>query len=292
MSKKLLLTGASGFLGWNVIKANPGWDIVGLVRNNPVVGIATKQADLADTEQLKAVLAAIAPDAIMHLAAQSDVNKCQQEPELAAETNVAPIEILATYARQHAIPLVYTSTDMVFDGENAPYAEESAAEPVNLYGSQKLEAEQQLLKFYPNGCVCRMPLMVGEGGAGVPRFLRAFENHDPEKGPLQFFEDEYRTVAGGYSAAKGLWLAIEKQWSGVWHLGGRDRISRFELGEMINRIFKYDYTLAGGSQKDVKMLAPRPADLTLDSNKAFAFGYDPLPVAKELELIKAGCLYS
>lgn len=292
MSRKLLLTGASGFLGWQVVKANPGWDIVGLVHTRQAQGITNIQTDLTDLTQLRQILETEQPDAILHLAAESDVNKCQQYPDDTARLNVAPCEVLATYAAAQGIPLVYTSTDMVFDGVVAHYVETDRPSPINVYGSQKLAGEERIKALHPKACICRMPLMFGEDGTPSPRFLKPFLNWQPSMGSLTLFDDEYRSIAGGFSAARGLWLAIEQKWAGIYHMGGPQKLSRYDFGQLVNTIYGFNISIKPGKQSDVQMLAPRPADLELNSTKAFGAGYQPLLVEHEMQLMQAGKLYA
>jgi dTDP-4-dehydrorhamnose reductase len=103
---------------------------------------------------------------------------------------------------------------------------------------------------------------------------------------LNLFIDEYRTPVSAKTAAQGLLLALEKV-NGLIHLGGKERISRYDFGQLLVDIFQLPNSgLKSCRQQDVKMVAPRPADVSLDSSKAFALGYKPLSLKAELEKLE------
>ena len=176
---------------------------------------------------------------------------------------------------------------MVFDGTRAPYNEEASVSPVSVYGEQKVEAEEKILGLYPESAICRMPLMFGRGGTRNGSFMQWMLGEMRAGKDLRLFADEFRTPASGETAAKGLLLAAEKA-HGFLHLGGRDRVSRFEFGQHLQEIFALPQAqLIRGKQSDAEMAAPRPADVALDSRKAFDLGYDPLSLEDELKKLKA-----
>jgi dTDP-4-dehydrorhamnose reductase len=114
-------------------------------------------------------------------------------------------------------------------------------------------------------------------------FIQPFIQTLKEKKELSLFIDEFRTPVSGTTAAKGLLLALEKV-NGIIHLGGKERISRYDFGQLLVEIFQLPAVgLKSCRQQDVKMAAPRPSDVSLDSSKAFALGYQPLSVREELQ---------
>ncbi len=284
--KKLLLTGASGFLGWNVFKAaQPDWQIHGIIHtssfNTPDMII--HRLNLTGEFALKKLFREINPDAVIHTAAVSDANYCQQHPQETHSINVDATVLLAALCAERRIPFVFTSSDLVFDGKKGNYKETDEANPVSKYGEQKAEAEKLVLKIYPEAAVCRMPLMVGDGGQAGRGYLNTFLAKTKNGEPQKLFTDEYRSPLGGISAAKGLLHALNN-FKGVYHLGGKERLSRFELGEKIASAFGIPKSqLVPAKQSEMKMSAPRPADVSLDSSKAFAAGFKPAMFGEELK---------
>jgi dTDP-4-dehydrorhamnose reductase len=249
--KKLFITGASGFLGWHLCKvAQLDWDVYGAVNCNPLdcPGITVLPIDLTDQHALKVLIQDLRPDAVIHSAALSRPNDCQSNPEESFAVNVQASLNLADYCSALEIPCVFTSTEQVFDGLNPPYAETAIVSPINLYGEHKVMAEEGMRARNPKMIVCRMPLMFGVT-PHAPSFLH--------QGPS------------------------------CLHLGGTERISRYDFGKLLAKVLGCSKQLLQAcEQSDVTMAALRPADVSLDSSLAFQLGYSPATIESELR----GCL--
>jgi dTDP-4-dehydrorhamnose reductase len=283
--KKLLITGASGFLGWHICQlAKPEWEVYGTYFSHSleIPGVKMVKVNLTDFHEFKDVFNDISPTAVIHTAAHSQPNFCQTHPQESYTINVTASCNIAGLCADSAIPCAFTSTDLVFDGLNAPYKETDAVSPVSIYGEQKVKAEVGMFERYPNTAVCRMPLMFGMATPTAKSFIQPFIQTLQAGKELNLFIDEFRTPVSATTAAKGLLLALEKV-QGLIHLGGKERISRYDFGKLLVEVFQiYDAKLQGCLQQDVKMAAPRPADVSLDSSKAFALGYKPLSLKEEL----------
>jgi dTDP-4-dehydrorhamnose reductase len=283
--KKLLVTGVSGFVGWNICReARDKWDVYGTVLSNTIKisGVNNFQIDLTDFRDLKKVFNEIKPDAVIHAAAATSPNYCQEHPAETKKINVDAAVNIAGLCSEHKTPFAFTSTDLVFDGLNAPYREEDPVCPVNIYGEQKAAAEEGIQERYPSAAVCRMPLMFGKPGPGRSNFFQSMIKAFTEGYELNLFVDEFRTPVSGPTAARGLLLALEKA-EGLINLGGVERISRFNFGLLLMDVLNIsEANLVRCSQKDMKMSAPRAPDLSLESSRAFALGYDPLSLRDQL----------
>uniref|UniRef100_A0A832H2H6 dTDP-4-dehydrorhamnose reductase n=1 Tax=Oscillatoriales cyanobacterium SpSt-402 TaxID=2282168 RepID=A0A832H2H6_9CYAN len=286
---KLLVTGASGFLGWNLCQiAATTWNVYGTYcsRACEIPGTTLIKLDLTDFHQVKTVINQFQPDAIIHLAAHSSPNLCETQPEETAKLNVTASSNLAGLCADREIPCVFTSTDLVFDGQHAPYRETDPVSPVNRYGEQKVLAELGMLERYPKTAICRMPLMFGVASTHASSFIQPFIQTLRDGKELRLFTDEVRTPVSGTTAAKGLFLALE-QVQGRIHLGGRERISRYEFGCLMAEALELPTIgLKACRQQDVQMAAPRPPDVSLDSSKAIALGYNPPSLREELLSLK------
>jgi dTDP-4-dehydrorhamnose reductase len=261
----ILITGSSGFLGQYLMSALADQYMPLTVNRNS----GNYKVDLSDENALKELLNQINVSAVIHLAANGNVNFCEQYPEETAQINVKATKILAEWANEKKIPFVFTSTDQVFDGLKGFYSEADSALPINEYGRQKLEAEKIVLKN--KGIVCRMPLMIGEKDG----YEKSFTENLLSGKTQHLFTDEWRSVLPAQIAAKALLKAL--QWSsGIYHLGGKKRINRYELGlQLAAKIPNANLSLIKcASQKDVEFIAPRPADVSLNSNKAIALGFE------------------
>jgi dTDP-4-dehydrorhamnose reductase len=287
--KKLLVTGSSGFLGWNLCQlARLDWQVYGTYFSQEI-GIAGVQSDLVDLRdfpQLQQYFQAIQPDAVVHTAACSQPNVCQLHPEESYAVNVTASGYIADLCAEADIPCVFTSTDLVFDGLNPPYRETDRVCPINIYGEQKVEAERLMRDRYPRTAICRMPLMFGVVPPTATTFIQPFLKTLRTGGRLSLFVDEFRTPVSGTTAARGLLLALEK-WEGILHLGGTERISRYDFGRLLAEVFNFpDAKIDACRQADVPMAAPRSPDVSMDSSLARSLGYLTLSLREELDRVR------
>ncbi|HUI92826.1 MAG TPA: NAD(P)-dependent oxidoreductase [Chitinivibrionales bacterium] len=291
--KKLLVTGASGFLGWNVCReAQKTWEVFGVfhTRQVEIANVKMLQADLADAKPMEIMFKDIRPDAVIHCAAFPDPNQCQTNPDASYRNNVQAAVIVATLCAKLGVQCVFTSSDLVFAGNNPPYDEESPVGPVNIYGQHKVGAERGMRKAFPEVTICRMPLMFGDAPANAKSIVQPLIAAIIDKKETRLFTDEFRTPVSGMAAAKGLLLALERA-PGLLHLGGRERVSRYDIGVLVAKAIGRDASgIVSALQKENTGAAPRARDVSLSSEKAFDLGYDPGTIeeqVRELECVKA-----
>ncbi|MGF1542004.1 MAG: SDR family oxidoreductase [Pleurocapsa sp.] len=295
---KLLVTGASGFLGWNLCQQarsrcsrgakRSHCQVYGTYHSHKVTlsGVNLIKIDLQDDKQLQQLFQDIQPDAVIHTAAASKPNYCQTHPEASYAINVTASLNIARLSAEYNIPCAFTSTDLVFDGQNPPYTESARVSPICYYGEQKVAAEQKMLAIYPAIAICRMPLMFGLSSPVANSFLQPFIANLLAGKELNLFIDEIRTPVSATTASQGLLMAIAKRVSGILHLGGKERISRYHFGLLLAELLQVSPSLIKpGKQQDAVMAAPRSPDTSLDSSKAFALGYQPLSLLEELEKV-------
>ena len=287
--RKLLVTGASGFLGWHLCQqAQTTWQVYGTyyAHELKIPGVKLSRIDLRDLAALQELCQIIQPTAVIHTAAAAKPNFCQIYPQEAYEINVNASVNIARLCAEYALPCVFTSTDLVFDGKNPPYRESDRVSPICSYGEHKVAAEAKMLAIYPRTAVCRMPLMFGVASPTASSFLQPFIHNLRAGKEVSLFSDEFRTPISGTTAAKGLLLALEKEITGIWHFGGKESISRYQFGYLLAEIMQLSsHLLKTCRQQDIPMAAPRSPNTSLDSSKAFALGYQPLSLREELSAI-------
>jgi dTDP-4-dehydrorhamnose reductase len=226
--------------------------------------------DLDDSPALSAALEAANPEVVIHAAAISKADQVRTAPEHAWAVNVEGTRRLAGWCGDRGRRLIFTSTDLVFDGERGWYREDDSSSPVLAYGRTKAAAEPLVLEV-PGGLVARVALLYGPSRAGRASF---FDNAMASLGggqPQAFFEDEFRTPLDYATAARCLIGLAESRATGIVHVAGRERVSRFELMLRAARALGLDPDLVrAGRMQDVEFGEPRPADVSLDTSRLAA----------------------
>lgn len=284
--KTLLVTGASGFLGFNICRmVRNDWRTFGVYFSHRVAieGVSLVQCDVTRWRELKDLFRKIRPDAVIHAAAVAKANLCQQDPSRSRALNIDASVNIAGLCSDSAIPCAFISTDLVFDGLNPPYGEDAPVSPVSVYGEHKVHAEAAMLDRHPDTVICRTALMFGDDSSLSPSFLQPMIAAMKENRPQRLFVDEFRTPLNVVCAVRGILLALATV-RGRIHLGGLERISRYDFGLMLQDVLGLgDAPILPAKREEVPMAAPRPPDVSLDSSRAFKLGFRPRPLRVELE---------
>lgn len=288
--KTLLITGASGFLGWNICqKAKSDWTIFGTfyLHSTNIADVALVQIDLTIFNDLKKLFRETKPAAVIHAAALSDPNFCQENPDSSYRINTEAAINIAGLCSDLNIPCLFISSDLVFDGLNPPYSEEDEPSPLNVYGEHKLMAEIGMKNRCASVVICRMPLMFGRSGPTASSFLQPLLRQMKLGIEINLFVDEFRTPLSGTNAVEGIMIALERLPDTI-HLGGLERISRYEFGKLVMDVFNFrNAKLNPCRQKEIQLAAPRPRDVSLTNAKAMQMGFQPDPIKASLERLKA-----
>jgi dTDP-4-dehydrorhamnose reductase len=221
LNDRVLLTGATGFLGHYLAEEfrMRGATVLTAGRQGCDITI-----DLAEPDGLASVVAGARPDVVVNCAAMSSLSACQAKPTLALKVNGKSPGALA---RASGARFVQLSTDLVFDGDVAPYYAGSSPRPLSVYGMSKAAGESLAGDAW---LVLRLPLLVGrsfDGRRGVTDMLRQGVG---AKEKLVLFSDEFRTPMHVADAARGIVdLAFDRDVRGIRHVAGKERISRWEL---------------------------------------------------------------
>jgi dTDP-4-dehydrorhamnose reductase len=264
---RIVVTGASGQLGAYLVPALRAAGHHSLFPWSRCGGGATTAVDLSDANNVAAALGSHDPDLIIHAAARSRAEEVRREPRHAWAVNVESTRQLARWCLERGRRLIFTSTDMVFDGTRGWYREDDPPRPILEYGRTKAAAEESVLEV-PGGLVARISLLYGPSKAGRPSFFDSALSRLRAGEPQVFFADEYRTPLHYAKAAEALILLAEREARGIVHVAGRERVSRHEL------MLRVADALALGSglihanrREDVPAAEPRPADVSLDTTR-------------------------
>lgn len=262
-----MITGSSGLLGRSLVDLlKEGYEVVGIDKqtaadeNSLAVDITQKQ------RTIEAIVSA-APRAVVHTAAETNVDRCETERELARMINVDGTANIAEACVKIGARLVLISTDYVFDGINGNYAETDEPNPVNFYGLTKLEAER-ITAALPNSLIVRTSVLYGWHPSKL-NFATWVMKGLRERQRLRIVDDHINSPTFNDNLAKAIQAAIERESRGVLHVAGRDRISRFDFAIRIAEMFNLDQgLLVPVKMQDLNWIARRPRDSSLRVEKA------------------------
>jgi dTDP-4-dehydrorhamnose reductase len=268
---RIVVTGASGQLGAYIvdrlIQGTHQIDAWSSGATEARGGLRFRPVELTDRVAVLRALADAAPDAIIHAAAISSADAARRDPARSQAVNVGATQLLSNWAAEHDRRLVFTSTDLVFDGQKSWYSETDPAHPILIYGRTKLAAEEFVLAA-PRGLVARLSLLYGASRCGREGFFDRAVAALRAGSSQAFFTDEHRTPLDYTTAANLLVRLTESETRGTIHLGGPERLSRFELMSRAAAALEFDPGLVRPSRRtDVPLPEPRPADVSLDSSR-------------------------
>ncbi|HIH69035.1 MAG TPA: dTDP-4-dehydrorhamnose reductase [Methermicoccus shengliensis] len=284
---KMFVTGGSGLLGNKIaeIALERGYDVYsGYCNHKPEFGKAVK-FDLTDANSIVRAINDVKPDVIIHTAALTDVDRCEVDKDLAYKINVEGTKIIAEMARKFNSFLIYISTDYVFDGNKGLYKEEDETNPVNYYGYTKLLGE----KYCQDFCIARTCVIYGaKPASGKVNFALWLINKLENGESVRIVIDQYITPTLNTNLARMLLEIAERKITGIFHLAGATRVSRFEFVKEIARVFGLDESLIIPSRMDeINWIAKRPRDSSLDTSKATKYLNErPYTLSRALKILK------
>ncbi|MFZ0389303.1 MAG: SDR family oxidoreductase [Calditrichia bacterium] len=270
--KHILITGSSGFLGRYLIKYSPS-------TNHILAHFRTKEPypygrevhffrmDAADDQWDS--LQDLEVDAIIHTAAMASIDECQVRPGLANMVNFEFTRSLCDFAAERNIRFIFTSSDVVFDGIKGFYQEKDAPVPQNVYAKTKIDAESYVLNNHPDAVVIRPSLFYGHALNGRPSFTEIMLKNLYQGKKVFLFTDQYRTPLLINNLSTAVWELVDHNFTGMLHIGGSEKISRMEMGELLCDMFNLDRNLlVPVKSKDARLVAKRPLDCSLNTDLA------------------------
>ena len=268
--KKILVTGSAGLIGTQIVK-----DLLGnhkqvyscYNKTKPELGIIT-HLDLTKKDDIVNTMNRIKPDVVIHLGAMTDVELCETETELAKKINTDATEILALESEKYNTFFVYMSTDYVFDGKVGMKKENDKTNPINFYGKSKLDGERVFKKITTPNVIVRTstPFGIHSKKISFPFWIK--KNLELKK-EILVLADQYTSPSYVPNISKMIIEIIERKITGIIHLAGATKISRYDFAVQISKIInanKQFLKLTKMNQMDWK--AQRPADSSLSVSKA------------------------
>lgn len=271
MMKKCVITGASGFLGADMVKRlSADYQVVGLGRSH--AGTAHRVVDLRVRDELRRVLDELAPDVVVHGAAYRDPDFCEENPDEARRLNVGAVETMVE-TLPAAVPLVFISSDYVFDGKNPPYAEDALRCPVNEYGRLKVEAED-VVSRRAGSIILRAPLLVGaERHLKAPGFIGQIIDVLRAGRPTELDNVLIRFPTWTWDVACAVAFLLARKGVGVFHMSGPTGATRYALTLQAADVMGVPTDHLEPSTRVVPRRAARPENSQLAPYRLRALGY-------------------
>jgi len=282
---RILITGASGFLGGYLAQAAQGrGDWIGTYWEHPVAipGVELHRLDLTNLVAVAQFIRKIRPQIIIHAAALANLDTCETQKDWAWRTNVDAARMIAAVAREQKSRLLHISTDMVFDGKKGNYHEDDTLAPISYYGYSKRAAEETVLRAYPDALVVRVALLYGFPRAGGNSFSAEIYHRLRAGQKVKVFADQFRAPIWAGNAAQAILELAGLDRAGVLHLAGSERLSRADFARELARQTGAEANLLDVvSMHDVNWLVPRPQDVSLDAGLARQILKTPLLNCRE-----------
>jgi dTDP-4-dehydrorhamnose reductase len=228
-------------------------------------------------------------EVVIHAAGIASVDYVKNNYAESLESNIVGTLNISSACRKSGAYLIYISSNAVFDGLSAPYAETSTPNPINEYGEIKLECERLIEKTLHNACIIRPILMYGWNhptGRSNPVTWVLEKLRSGQK--INMVDDVWENPLYNRTCGEALWRAIEMRPSGKVHLAGADVLNRFELAKMTAEVFGLDAGLISAVKStSFPNLAKRPPNTTFSTNKMQELlGVQPESIRAGLEDMK------
>lgn len=292
---KILITGSNGLLGQKLtdyclknsidfIPTSKGENRYSKCPNDLYV-----EMDITDENQVMEVVSKFQPTHIIHTAAMTNVDACENDSDACELINVQSVEFLLRASKKNNSHFQLLSTDFIFDGKKGNYSETDIPNPLSVYGMSKWKAEQLLTK-YPSvsSSVARTIIVYGKGENLSRNNIILWAKGALEKGDsLNIIDDQFRAPTYADDLAKGCMSIIEKNKTGVFNICGPEILSIYEIVERIAKHFNYSTeNLNKISSATLNQAAHRPPKTGLDLTKSRKeLDYSPLTLEQTLDLL-------
>ena len=267
-NSKVLVTGATGQLGWDVVKELKR-------RGLDCRGTGSKELDITDREAVMRYIQDYQPDAVIHCAAYTAVDKAEDEPEKCRDVNVNGTTYIAEACRAVDAKMIYISTDYVFgDDRDQPHEVDDSVHPLNVYGQTKWEGEEAVRHILQKYFIVRISWVFGEHGNNfVKTMLRLGQTHKE----ISVVADQFGAPTYTADLAPLLCDMVQTEKYGTYHACNSGCCSWAELAEEIFRQAHMDVKVRHITTEEYSTKARRPKNSRLSTHALAAQGFATLP---------------
>lgn len=269
---KILVTGVKGQLGYDVVKALES-------RGYQPVGVDREEMDLMNNNMIQNFIMNLKPEAIIHCAAYTAVDQAEEEVEICYQINAEAVKVMAECAKTLDIPMIYISTDYVFDGTKASeYVETDIPNPINVYGASKLKGEQYVQQLLEKFYIVRISWVFGINGNN---FIKTMQRLGNEHDELNIIHDQVGSPTYTADLASLLVDMIETNRYGIYHATNEGYCSWYDFAAEIFKQSQLDVTLHPITTDQYKTKAKRPLNSQMSKQKLSDYGFHRLPTWQE-----------
>jgi len=248
MQKTILLTGSNGLLGQKIVQNLAGLPHIKLIATSRGVnrhplrkGYSYRELDLTDHIELAKLYHEVKPQYVIHTAAITQVDYCEDHHEECDAVNIEVVRKLSELSRQYHSRLIHISTDFIFDGENGPYKEEDTPNPVNYYGLSKLKAEEVIQAMEIDYAILRTMLVYGITPAMSRSNIVLWAKKSLESGQtIRVVNDQFRCPTLAEDLASASISAVMHDAQGVYHISGSEMMTIYDMVRQIAAFWKLD----------------------------------------------------
>lgn len=292
IKKRILIVGSNGMLGQRAVhyylKKN-NVQLFGLSAEDESVcdKIDYMKIDITKRDELKKAVYDFCPDYIINAAAFTNVDLSETERELAWKINVKGVEYLAEVSRVLDSHLIHFSSDYIFDGHKGPYTETDKPNPLGYYGRTKLASENALKISGTLNTILRTNVLYGIADSR-PDFVRWVVKSIRDKKEIRIVTDQINNPTFIDDLVQAISKVIEYKKTGIYNIGGKEFLSRYDFTIQISDYFHLDKSLITAIKtEDLNQSAKRPLNSGLITIKAETeLGYKPLSIRESLSVMK------
>ncbi len=237
--KRILITGASGLLGISLVDAlSEEYEVVP-THNREAVHRNSVKMDVCDENTVLRVVDRTHPDAVIHAAAETNVDKCETDKTSAWNINALGTRNVAEACAKVSAKLIYISTDYVFDGDKGAYSEEDEANPINHYGMTKLKGEEFVRALPLEFVIARTSVIYG-WHPKKSNFTTWVIDSLANRRQISVVDDQYNSPTLSNDLSEILRRMLLQGARGIYHTVGSDRVSRYDFALKIAEVFGLD----------------------------------------------------
>lgn len=293
IKRRIFVVGANGMLGQRIIQfynSNKNVQLFACsIEENPLFNnVDYLCCNITERDKIKQAVYNFMPDVILNTAAYTNVDLSETERETAWNINVKGVEYLSESARVIDAHLIHISSDYIFDGKNGPYSEDDKPNPLGYYGRTKLASENALKISGSIYTILRTNVLYGVASKSKADFVEWLIDTVNSGQPVRIVDDQISNPTFIDDLIQAISKVIEFRKLGVYNIGGKEFLSRYEFTEIIAEYFNLDKSLITPIKtKQLNQAARRPLKSGLITLKAEAeLGYKPVSIVESLGIIK------